>query len=204
MQSESAPSRRSYNSAVRRQQAADTRDRILTAGTELLHVAPTWNWPALTVRAVATRAGVNERTVYRYFGSERELRDAVMDQVQQESGVDLDHLRLEDIADVSQRVFEYLASFPPGPPQTPIDPTVVESRRRKHEALVAAVTPATREWPSDDREIAAAALDLLWNVTSFRHLVYDWELEPEAAIRCVTWLIRLVERALHENQPPES
>jgi AcrR family transcriptional regulator len=35
-----------------------------------------WNWDALTIRGVAQRAGVNERTVYRHLSGERELREA--------------------------------------------------------------------------------------------------------------------------------
>jgi len=30
------------------------------------------DWRAITVRGVAEQAGVNERTVYRYFGDERD------------------------------------------------------------------------------------------------------------------------------------
>ena len=33
------------------QRAAETRERIVTAGAELLHGFPVWNWRALTVRA---------------------------------------------------------------------------------------------------------------------------------------------------------
>src|SRR5215831_19683750 len=79
---EPARRRRSYNSPVRREQTADTRQRILAAASRLLHEFPTWNWRELTVRAVAKRAGVSERTVYRYFLSERELRDAVLRQLE--------------------------------------------------------------------------------------------------------------------------
>jgi AcrR family transcriptional regulator len=75
---DTAPARRRYDSPVRRERAAQTRERILAAGAELLHGFPIWNWGALTVPAVATRAGVTERTVYRYFANERALRDAVL------------------------------------------------------------------------------------------------------------------------------
>ena len=38
---DTAPARRRYDSPVRRQRAAETRERILTAGAELLHGFPT-------------------------------------------------------------------------------------------------------------------------------------------------------------------
>jgi hypothetical protein len=44
---------------------------------------------------------VNERTVYRYFGSERGLRDAVMHRNEQEAGIDLAGMQVEDVATVA-------------------------------------------------------------------------------------------------------
>src|SRR5207247_11265534 len=67
--------RRKYDSPLRRQRAAETYDRIVAAGVAILHELPLWKWQALTLRAVAQRAGVTERTVYRHFATERELRE---------------------------------------------------------------------------------------------------------------------------------
>ena len=193
--------RRRYESPVRRQRAAETRERILTAGAELLHGFPVWNWRALTVRAVAARAGVNERTVYRYFASERELRDAVMGRMEDEAGVDIEGLRLEDVADVTAQIFEYVSSFPIAP-RTPRDPTVAAANQRQREALLAAVAPSTKEWSPVDRALAASMLDVLWGVVSYERLVVDWELDPKDAIRGVTWVIRLVEDAVRRGESP--
>jgi len=106
------------------------RDRILTAGSEVLHGYPIWNWGALTVRAVAARAGVNERTVYRYFANERELRDAVMQRLSEEAGVHVDGLRLDDVPDLTARMLEYASSFPLEP-RTARDPTVAATNERQ-------------------------------------------------------------------------
>lgn len=70
--------RRRYDSSSRRRQAAETRARIVAAGTELVHGFETWDWHDLTFKAVAERAGVGERTVYRHFPTEQHLHDAVM------------------------------------------------------------------------------------------------------------------------------
>ena len=193
--------RRRYDSPVRRQRAAETRERILTAGAELLHGFPIWNWRALTVRAVAARAGVNERTVYRYFTSERELRDAVMGRLEEEAGVDVEGLRLEAVADVTAQIFEYVSSFPLEP-RTPRDPTVAAANQRQREALLAAVAPSTAEWSAVDRALAASMLDVLWSVVSYERLVVDWELDPQDAIRAITWVIGLVEDAVREGRRP--
>jgi AcrR family transcriptional regulator len=197
-----AGKRRRYDSELRRQRAAETRERIIAAGDELLHGFAVWNWHALTVRAVARRARVNERTVYRHFANERELRDAVLARLQEEARVELEGLALEDLRDVTSRIFEYVSSFPLEP-RTPRDPTLTAAGRRQREALLAAVAPATKEWPGADRTLAAAMLDVLWSLASYERLVADWKLEPKEAIRGVTWLMALVEDAIRSGRRPD-
>jgi AcrR family transcriptional regulator len=196
-----AAPRRRYESPLRRQQAAETRERIVAAGAELLHSVPIWNWGALTVRAVAARAGTTERTVYRYFANERELRDAVLHRLEEEAGVDLEGLRLGDIRDVTARVLAYASSFPLVP-RTPRDPTVAAANERQREALLAALGPWTNDWEDVDREIAAAVLDVLWSPMSYERLVTDWGLGAEEGIAGITWVIGLVEEAIGAGNRP--
>jgi AcrR family transcriptional regulator len=193
--------RRRYDSPLRRQQAAETRGRIVAAGAEILHGVPTWNWRALTIRAVAERAGVNERTVYRYFASERELRDAVLRRFEEEAGVDLEGLTLEKVEDVSSRILEYAAEFPVQR-RTERDATVASANARQRDALLAAVAPFAQGWTDADRAIAAGMLDVLWSVVSYEQLVTDWDLEPADAIRGVTWVIGLVVDAIRDDRRP--
>ena len=108
-----AAARRSYDSTLRRQQAAETRTRIIAAGSELLHGSSVRDWRGLTIRAVAEKAGVNERTVYRHFINEQGLHDAVMHQFEEEAGIDLRGMQLEDVADVTARIFAHVSSYPP-------------------------------------------------------------------------------------------
>ena len=199
---DTAPARRAYDSPVRRQRAAETRERILTAGAELLHGFPIWNWAALTVRAVAERAGVNERTVYRYFATERDLRDAVLVRLEEESGVDMAGLALDDVAAVTARMLEYVSTFPIVP-RAERDATVAAANARQRAALLAALEPHTPAWTPGDRAIAASVLDVLWSNVSFERMVIDWELTPEDAIRGLTWTIRLVEAAIRAGSPPK-
>jgi AcrR family transcriptional regulator len=188
---------------VRRRQAAVTRERIITAGAELLHGFPVWNWRALTVRRVAERAGVNERTVYRHFASERDLRDAVLARLEADAGVILEGLALEDIREHTTRILEYVSSFPLQS-RTPDDPTLVGAHRRQRDALIAAVGARAEAWPQSDRAVAAAMLDVLWSVASYERLVADWDLDPKDAIRGVTWVIGLLEDAIGRGQRPPS
>src|SRR2546425_3403115 len=90
---ERQPPRRRYDNTLRRQRADETRERIVAAGAELIHGFPIWNWRALTPRAAAQRAGVNERTLDPHFATQKDLRDAGMARVEQEGGVELRGVR---------------------------------------------------------------------------------------------------------------
>ncbi|MCK9901761.1 TetR family transcriptional regulator [Parafrankia colletiae] len=90
--------RRRYDSPVCRERAGQTRERIVAAGSALVHEFPIWDWSGLAFRAGAERAGVGERTVYRHFPTERDLHAAVMRRLQTEAGVGYDDLDLDAVA----------------------------------------------------------------------------------------------------------
>lgn len=193
--------RRPYNGTLRRERAAETRDRIVTAGSELLLRSSVRDWRDLTIRAVAERAGVNERTVYRYFGNERGLRDAVMKRHEEEAGIDLVGMRLDDIADIAARIFDQVSSYPMES-HPPLDPTLAEANQRQRDALRGATEPWTSEWPESDRVLAAALFDMLWSVASYERLVVDWDVDSGSAIRGIAWVIELVKEALLSGRGP--
>lgn len=195
--------RRRYESPLRRAQAAQTRERIVAAGAELVHEHPRWDWRDVTVRAVAERAGVNERTVYRHFASERDLHDAVMRRLEEEAGEPLLGLDLDGLPDVTARVFSFLSSFPLASHATE-NATLAEMDERRRAALRAAVAPATTDWSDADREMAAAMLDVLWTVNSYSRLTTVWNLAPEEASRAVAGVVRLLVDAIREGRRPWS
>jgi len=194
--------RRSYDGTLRRERAAATRLAILTAGTELIRSGSVRDWKRMTVRAVARRAGVSERTVYRHFGDERGLADAVMHRLERDAGIELEGMGLGDVAGVAAQILEHVSSYPPDP-RPSLDPTLVDANRRQKDALLAAVAEATPGWPTDRRETAAALLDVLWSVATYERLVGDWRLAPADAVRGVTWVIGLVVQSLRDGHPPE-
>jgi AcrR family transcriptional regulator len=198
---EPAPARRQYDSTLRQQRAAETRDRIVTAGCELLDASSIRDWRGLTMRAVADRAGVNERTVYRHFTNERGLRDAVMHRLEQRAGIDLDGLRLEGIVDVARRIFTTVASHPLER-QPPLDPTLEAAGQREREALLRALGPHAAGWTEVDRSVAAAMFNVLWRVAVYEHLAVDWGLGEDDAIAGITWVIGLIEDAVREGRAP--
>jgi AcrR family transcriptional regulator len=197
----SVHSRRSYDTTLRRERAAETRERIVVAGSELLHQSSIRDWRSLTIRAVAERAGVNERTIYRHFGNERGLRDAVMHRYEEEAGIDLEEMKLDDVADVAARIFEHVSSFPMER-KPPLDPTLLDASIRQRAALLGAVSAQAAEWTVSDRHMAAAVLDVLWSVASYERLIVDWDLPGESAISGLRWAIGLVADAVRTEAGP--
>jgi AcrR family transcriptional regulator len=192
---------RSYDRTLRNERAAETRERIVDAGSELLHSATVRDWNRLTVRAVAERAGVNERTVYRHFGNERGLRDAVMHRQEEDAGIDLEGMQIGDIAKVTAQLFEHVSTYPIEP-RPPLDPTLVDANQRQRAALLGAVEATTAQWSPGNQVLVAALFDVLWSVASYERLAVDWQMDPEQAIRGVAWVIGLVEKAVQDGHGP--
>ena len=193
---------RSYDGTLRRQRAGGTRERIVAAGSDLIHSGSVRDWKRLTMRAVAGRAGVSERTVYRHFGNERGLADAVMHRLEEEAGIDLGGMQLDCVATVAAQIFEHVSSYPLEP-RPPLDPTLVDANRRQKDALLGAVTTGTRGWSANQQRQAAAILDVLWSVAAYERLVGDWQLDADEAVGAVSWVIGLVEQAVLEDRGPD-
>jgi AcrR family transcriptional regulator len=190
-----------YENSQRSKQAAATRERILAAAADIVHGLKDWDWRDLTVRAVARRAAVDESTVYRHFSTERNLRDAVLRRLENEAGVKLESLRLENFGEVVSQTFAYLSTFPitRGPTS---DPTFAALDERRRGALLAALAEVAPDWTSDQVEMAAAALDTYWSVTVFERMTTTWNLDTAQATRAATWVIDLIESAVREGRAP--
>jgi AcrR family transcriptional regulator len=196
-------SRRRYDSPARRQQAAETRERIIAAGAELVRGFSTWKWDELTFRVVAERAGVSERTVYRNFPSERQLHDAVMARLEDEAGVSYDGMSLDGIAEVATRVFAALHRFAiedHGPAVD--DPTFVGADERRREALMQAVSEQAPHWDVAQRRAVAGLIDVLWGIDTYERLVGTWKLDEAEASGAIAWLIGKVVEGVGGNDPP--
>jgi AcrR family transcriptional regulator len=194
--------RRQYDSPLRRQQTAETRDRIVAAGAEIAHRLPAWEWSEMTFKAVGARAGVSERTVHRYFATERILRDAVVQRLVQESGISLEALKLGDFAGVAVNVYRYLSTFKVAL-QTTTDPTFAALDLERRQALLDAVARSAPGWSASEQEIAAAMLDMLWNPFFFERLTTSWQLDVDRASQAISWIIGLVETAIQKGQRPK-
>lgn len=201
--SESSIARRTYDNRARQQKAAQTRERIVAAGSELVHAFDSWDWRELTFKAVAERAGVGERTVYRHFPTERHLHDAVMQRLESEAGISYEDVDLTNIDEVTARVFASLQRFSVGKSvETPQDPTFVGVDVRRREALMRAVAASAPGWSPAEQQMAAGLLDVLWNVPSYERLVGVWGIDGNDATRAIGWLMAKLIRAIEDDDAP--
>jgi AcrR family transcriptional regulator len=199
----SIESRRRYDNRGRQQKAAQTRERIIAAGSALVHAFDTWNWQELTFRSVAERAGVGERTVYRHFPTERHLHDAVMQRLESEAGISYEDVDLGNLGEVTARVFASLQRFAVRDSvDTPRDPTFVTVDTRRRDALLRAVANAASDWSEPEQRVTAGLLDVLWNLPAYERLVAVWGVDGNAATKAVNWLMAKVIEAIEKNNPP--
>ncbi|MGB9307980.1 MAG: helix-turn-helix domain-containing protein [Mycobacterium sp.] len=194
-------SRRRYDSPVRRLRAAESRERIIAGAAELARELPSWDWGSLTIQAVADQAGVSRRTVYRHFASEAVLHVALADRLMAEAGVSYEGLTLDDLPEVTGRVFSAVAKFAVTP--WAVVPTAFPALDAERlEGLGAAVQSEAPDWAEADRRTATAALDIVWSVASYEILLRDWNLAPADAMRVQRWLHNLVTAALRAGEKP--
>jgi AcrR family transcriptional regulator len=197
--------RRRYDNSARREKAGQTRERIIAAGSDLVHEFETWDWRGLTFRAVADRAGVGERTVYRHFPTERHLHDAVMQRLESEAGISYENVDLANLAEVTARVFASLQRFSVRDSvHTPHDQAFVSSDQRRRDALMRAVSDADERRPEAERRMMAGLLDVLWSPASHERLVGVWGLDGVEATRAIEWLMSNVIDAIGGDDSPRA
>lgn len=194
-------SRRTYDNRARQEKAVLTRERIIAAASDLVHEFETLNWRDLTFRAVAERAGVGERTVYRHFPTERHLHDAVMARLESEAGVSYEDVDLTNLAETTARVFGALQrfsaheSFPASQ-----DPAFASSDQRRRDALLRLVSRYSTPDSEPHQQMIAGLLDVLWSPASYARLVGVWGLDAAAATRAIEWLMAKVVAAIDDDE----
>jgi AcrR family transcriptional regulator len=188
-------SRRRYDSPVRRLRAAESRARIISGAAELARELPSWDWGSLTIQAVADQAGVSRRTVYRHFASEAALHAALADRLLDDAGVSYEGLALDDLPEVTGRVYSAIAKFAVTPwAVVPTAFPVLDADR--FAGIRSAVDSEAPDWADADRLRTSAALDVVWSVASYEILLRDWKLPPDEALKVQRWLHSLVTGAL--------
>ncbi|WP_229712912.1 TetR/AcrR family transcriptional regulator [Streptomyces fuscichromogenes] len=164
-----------------------------------------WDWQGLTFRAVAEEAGVGVRTVYRHFPTERDLRNVIMRRLEEEAGITYDGLGLDDLAEITARSFASLSSFavPRWSAPDPDEPSLAAQDQRRRDALVQAIAPHTVGWSEVQRQMAAAILDVLWNVPSYERLMTKWDFDGAQAAKAITWAMDVLAEAVRDGRGPD-
>lgn len=185
--------RRRYDSPVRREQKAGTRDSIVEAGAELVRLSSNWEWRDVTCDAVARHAGVAKRTVYRHFSNERNLQAAIMTRLSEQAGVDYSAVTLETVTETANRVFRSLGSFAAASTTTPHTAAVIrEAGLERREALLRAVAAKHPELTATRRTTVAAALDVLWNTSAYVLLIDSWQMSHDDAAEVLAWAVNSI------------
>jgi hypothetical protein len=124
-----------------------------------------------------------------------------MHRLEQEAGVELEGMRLEDIAAITARIFAHVSSYPPSS-KPPLDPTLNEANLRQRTALFGALEAWTADWSESERASAASLFDVLWSVATYERLSADWQMDGAQTIRTVTWAIELIQTAIRDGGRP--
>lgn len=165
-----------------------------------MHEFTSWDWDGLTFRAVADRADVSERTVYRHFPTERQLHDAVMARLEDEAGITYDDVELGNIADVTGRLIASLQRFAVEQTvRTPHSPAFLGADERRRNALLRAVQAEAPDLTDVQQRIAAGLLDAVWSPATYERLARAWRLDDDVAVGAIEWMIATVVEAVRSG-----
>lgn len=174
---------------------------MVAAGAELVREFTSWDWGELTFRAVAERAGVSERTVYRHFPSERHLHDAVMAHLEDEAGIAYEGIELDDVAEVTARLFSSLRRFAvEDTVHAPEGTAFVGADQRRRAALLHAIVSEAPGLTDDQQRVAAGLLDAVWSPTTYERLARQWKLDDDTAFAATGWLIGKLVAAIRSGE----
>lgn len=179
-----------YHSPLRQAQAESTRARILEASAALMEAGED-----LTYAAVATRAGVQERTVYRHFPAKADLETGLWSWITGRlTHADLSARNEEQLVAAMRESF---SGFDAGAPLIQamlhsrqglaVRRGQQERRRAMFEACAASAAPGLG--PAV-RARAAAALQILYSAQAWEQLREFWGLDARAAADVVELGIR--------------
>jgi len=121
------PPVREYRSQLRAQQADQTRSRILDATLRVMADGVA----SVSIPAVAREAGVSVPTIYRHFGTKRDLLAALYPHLEQRAGLDemVVPRSIDELQDGVRAIFERIDSFDDLARAAMASPAAEEARR---------------------------------------------------------------------------
>ncbi len=180
--------------SLRARQAEEVRGRLLDAAMELIE-----DGEEPTMRSVARRGGVAERTIYRYFASRDDLAEALKPRFAARAGVPLcataDELpeyaaELYGVFEANRRLIDALVTA------SWAVPSLGTSRRTNLEGLRAILADGHPDARPDAVDAAASALRVLLSGAGWHYLRVGCGLEPAALAAIARWTIGVVRSGL--------
>lgn len=187
--------KRTYNSALRQEQADATRERILEAMAAIYQEEG--RIEAATTRAVAARAGVREVTVYRHFPSREVLLQGLWAWLNRRNGVTVGMPEHAD--EIALKVGPLYQTFDAAPGHIlasirseeglKIRSSLNAERSAIFLKLVAEAAPALDE---AEQVKAAALLQLLYSAYPWVSFREQWDLTGEPAAEISAWAVEVI------------
>jgi AcrR family transcriptional regulator len=194
---------REYRSELRAQQADETRARILDATVAVMARGVA----TVSIPAVAAEAGVSVPTVYRHFGTKRELFAAVFPHIVQRAGLEklVPPRSIDELGDGLRTLFQRLDSAGDLARAAAASPAAEEVRHADMPARLAmnrrladSIEP---KLAPGDRDRIARLLTLLISGSALRmYRVYLGSTVEEAADD-IDWVIRAAVAASKRSEP---
>lgn len=144
--------------------------------------------------AVAERADVGRRTVYRYFPDRPALMDAALLRVRERAGVRVTYPQsAEELLDTLEAIYPGFDSIAPLITMLRTTPQGRQLRlaqnRQRVESYTRALAGAVKDLPPEDRKLATAMLQVL-HTTPWLEMRDHWELDGHQIARATGWAVR--------------
>jgi len=186
----------------RRMRASERREQLLDVATEL---AVEHGFHAVSVEAVARRAGITRAVIYQHFGDLQRLREAVIERETARALAQVSETALTDLSegDAKELMLESLDAYlravsnhpttwhlvlmpPEGAPQS-LRQSIASGRQSVLRQMTRAVRPALRGGDLNDAELTARVLSAISDEYARLVLTDPARYTPERLLRHARW-----------------
>lgn len=192
---------RAYNSPIREEKSRETREAILSALFSLMNSAGTPD--EIGMDAVAAKAGVQRRTIFRHFESKEELLRAFWPWLNARIGASIKPETPQDIAGGPRQAFPLFDAHEAAIRAALHSRTGREMRagtiedRRKN--FSAALAPILEEAPPAQRQKIEALAHLLYSASAWEILKDYGGLDGTQAGETASWALELILSAISSS-----